>query len=87
MKVPADSPASEESVRLAEESVRVGEESVRVGEAPLQALDPAAAPRSALPEPRAALVAEVGDAAAALPLDLVDVVAHAWRAFRRGRDP
>jgi hypothetical protein len=36
---------------------------------------------------RAELAAEVGTAAAALPLDLVDVVAHAWRAFRRGRDP
>jgi hypothetical protein len=33
------------------------------------------------------IAAEVGTAAAALPLDLVDVVAHAWRAFRRGRDP
>jgi hypothetical protein len=30
---------------------------------------------------------EVGTAADALPLDLVDVVAYAWRAFRRGRDP
>jgi len=38
-------------------------------------------------EPRAELVAEVGAAAVALPLDLVDVVAQAWRAFRRGRDP
>jgi len=38
-------------------------------------------------ELRAELAAEVGPAAAALPLDLVDVVAHAWRAFRRGRDP
>jgi hypothetical protein len=33
------------------------------------------------------IAAEVGTAAAALPIDLVDVVAHAWRAFRRGRDP
>jgi hypothetical protein len=38
-------------------------------------------------ELRGELAAEVGAAAAALPLDLVDVVAHAWRAFRRGRDP
>jgi len=38
-------------------------------------------------ELHAELAAEVGDAAEALPLDLVDVVAHAWRAFRRGRDP
>jgi hypothetical protein len=38
-------------------------------------------------ELRAELAAEVGPAAAALPLDLVDVVAYAWRAFRRGRDP
>jgi hypothetical protein len=38
-------------------------------------------------ELRAELAAEVGGAVAALPLDLVDVVAHAWRAFRRGRDP
>jgi hypothetical protein len=38
-------------------------------------------------ELRAELTAEVGPAAAALPLDLVDVVAYAWRAFRRGRDP
>lgn len=37
---------------------------------------------------RAELGAEVGDAAAAeLPLDLLDVIAHAWRGFRRGRDP
>jgi hypothetical protein len=36
---------------------------------------------------RAELATEVGKAAAALPLDLVDVVAYAWRAFRRGRDP
>jgi hypothetical protein len=38
-------------------------------------------------ELRAELAAEVGPAATALPLDLVDVVAYAWRAFRRGRDP
>jgi hypothetical protein len=38
-------------------------------------------------ELRVELAAEVGSAAAALPLDLVDVVAYAWRAFRRGRDP
>lgn len=38
-------------------------------------------------ELRGELAAEVGAAAATLPLDLVDVVAHAWRAFRRGRDP
>ncbi len=36
---------------------------------------------------RSELAAEVGPAAAELPLDLVDIVAHAWRAFRRGRDP
>lgn len=39
------------------------------------------------PESRAVLVAEVGEAVDALPLELVDVVAQAWRAFRRGRDP
>jgi hypothetical protein len=38
-------------------------------------------------ELRAELTGEVGTAADALPLDLVDVVAYAWRAFRRGRDP
>jgi hypothetical protein len=38
-------------------------------------------------ELRAELTVEVGTAADALPLDLVDVVAYAWRAFRRGRDP
>lgn len=36
---------------------------------------------------RSELAAEVGAAAEALPLDLVDVVTHAWRAFRRKRDP
>jgi hypothetical protein len=41
----------------------------------------------AIGELRAELAVEVGSAAATLPLDLVDVVAHAWRAFRRGRDP
>jgi hypothetical protein len=33
------------------------------------------------------LVTEVGPRAAALPLDLADVIATAWRTFRRGRDP
>jgi hypothetical protein len=42
---------------------------------------------SAAPTLRAELAAEVGAAAEELPLDLVDIVAHAWRAFRRGRDP
>jgi len=63
------------------------EASDRVAEDPPAAPDPVAASWTAPLEPRAALVAEVGDAAAALPLDLVDVVAQAWRAFRRGRDP
>ena len=48
-------------------------------------VEPAASPVNG--ELRAELAAEVGSAAEALPLDLVDVVAHAWRAFRRGRDP
>jgi hypothetical protein len=57
--------------------------------APTAAAPAAAAVASCAPppEPRAELVAEVGDSAAALPLDLLDVVAQAWRAFRRGRDP
>jgi hypothetical protein len=39
-------------------------------------------------ELRAELATEVGgEAAAALPIDLVDVVAHAWRGFRGGRGP
>ena len=49
--------------------------------------DPPVACIPAAGELRAELAAEVGPAAAALPLDLVDVVAYAWRAFRRGRDP
>jgi hypothetical protein len=49
--------------------------------------DQVMAPDPPPPSPHASLVAEVGDAAATLPLDLVDVVAQAWRAFRRGRDP
>jgi hypothetical protein len=58
------------------------------GAAPLEvAPDRPVASASAAGELRAELAAEVGPAAAALPLDLVDVVAYAWRAFRRGRDP
>jgi hypothetical protein len=39
-------------------------------------------------ELRGELEAEVGTAAAsALPLDLIDQIAHAWRAFKRGQDP
>ena len=49
--------------------------------------DPPAASAPVAGELRAELAAEVGPAATALPLDLVDVVAYAWRAFRRGRDP
>lgn len=67
-----------------------GEASVRAAEGPPVTPvtpAPAAAAHPAPPEPRAVLVAEVGDAADALPLELVDVVAQAWRAFRRGRDP
>jgi len=70
-----------------------GEASVRAAEGPPVTPvtpvtpAPAAAVYPAPPEPRAVLVAEVGDAADALPLELVDVVAQAWRAFRRGRDP
>lgn len=44
-------------------------------------------PNLASNELRAEVAAEVGDAAEAMPLDLIDVVAHAWRAFRRGKDP
>jgi hypothetical protein len=58
-----------------------------VADPPPAAPDRAVAACTAPPEPRAELVAEVGAAAAALPLDLADVVAQAWRAFRRGRDP
>jgi hypothetical protein len=58
------------------------------GAAPLEvAPDRPVASAPAAGELRAELAAEVGPAAAALPLDLVDVVAYAWRAFRRGRDP
>jgi hypothetical protein len=49
---------------------------------------PARAAAAVRAELEAELEAEVGSAAAeALPLDLVDEVANAWRAFRRGRDP
>jgi len=62
--------------------------SVRVVAVPPAAPDPSVVTSCPPPpEPRAELVAEVGDSASALPLDLVDVVAQAWRAFRRGRDP
>jgi hypothetical protein len=58
------------------------------GAAPLEvAPDRPVACAPAAGELRTELAAEVGPAAAALPLDLVDVVAYAWRAFRRGRDP
>jgi hypothetical protein len=64
-----------------------GEASVRAAEGLPATPAQAAAQPASPPEPRAVLVAEVGDAADALPLELVDVVAQAWRAFRRGRDP
>jgi hypothetical protein len=67
--------------------VDLAETRVRVAEVPPAAPDPATAPGTTPPLPRSELVAEVGDAAAALPLDLVEIVAQAWRAFRRGRDP
>jgi len=49
--------------------------------------DPAPSRTTDNAENRSELAAEVGDAAEALPLDLVDVVTHAWRAFRHKRDP
>lgn len=48
-----------------------------LGAAPAPAAEPAF-------DPRAELAAEIGaEAAAALPLDVAEVAAHAWRAFLR----
>jgi len=74
-------------ISISRRAGELGAASVRVADAPSAAPDRAVASCTAPPELRAELVAEVGAAAAALPLDLVDVVAQAWRAFRRGRDP
>ena len=65
----------------------LGAASESVVDAAPSAPDRAVTSCTAPPEQRAELLAEVGAAAATLPLDLVDVVAQAWRAFRRGRDP
>ena len=65
--------------------------SVRVADTPPVVPEQVVADVPAPPEPRAELVAEVGgvvdDRLLDLPLDVADVVAQAWRAFRRGRDP